>query len=186
MNIGADAEILCLERGARAGPAAAAHLTESLFQNVFEAAEAAAPASPRGAGKALRTEIEVLVVRAGTKTAVARSRPGARAETFKAAETRFPFGIDLATIERFTLVLVAQQFVCGVQLGETGRSFGIVLVGVRMQFFCEPAIGVFDLARARLAIYAQDFVGIAHPFDNSALQFGPAPGPPRLATSMWE
>src|SRR6516162_10045159 len=163
MNIGANAEILCFGSGARAGSAAATHLTESLFQNVFETAKTAAPASPRRAGKTLRTEIESLVVRVGTKTAMARTRPGAAAETFKAMETGLALGIDLATIERFTLVLVAYDFVCGVQLGEAGRRFGIVLVGVRMQFFCEPAIGVFDVARARLAIYAQDFVGIAHP-----------------------
>src|SRR5262252_3813363 len=182
MNIGADAEILCLESGARAGSAAATHLTESLFQNVFETAKAAAPASPRRAGKTLGTKIESLVVRVGAKTAIARARPGAGAETFKAMEAGLAFGIDLATIERFTLVLVAQDFVCGVQLGEPGRSFGIVLVGVRMQFFCEPAIGVFDLARARLAIYAQDFVGIAHPLPTPRCNSGL----PRLATSMWE
>jgi hypothetical protein len=117
---------------------------------------------------------------------VARSRPGARAETFKATETGFPLGVDLATIERLTLVFVSQQFVCSVQLGETRGRFGIVLVGVRMQFFCKPAVGGFDLACIRLAINTQDFVGITHPLSAPRYHFGPAPGPPRLATSMWE
>ena len=109
---------------------------------------------------------------------MARSRPGACAETFKAAETGFPLGIDLATIERFTLDLIAQQFVGGVQLGETGRRFGIVLVGVGMQFFCEPAVGVFDLACARLTIYTQDFVGITHPLATPRCNSGLPPARP--------
>src|SRR4029077_11622373 len=108
MHIGTDAEILCLEIGPCAGPPAAAHLTESLFENIFETAKAAAPASPCRASKALRAEIEGFEVRVGTKTAIACSRPSASAETFKAAETGFPLGIDLAAIERLTLVLVAQ------------------------------------------------------------------------------
>jgi hypothetical protein len=33
-------------------------------------------------------------------------------------ESRFALGIDLAAIEGFALVLVAKQFVCGVQLSK--------------------------------------------------------------------
>src|SRR5262249_59819195 len=125
--------------------------------------------SPGGAGKPPRTKTEGSEIGVGVKPAIASSRPGACAETFEAAETGFALSVDLAAIEGLALVLVAEQFMCGVQLGETGGCFGIVLVGVGMQFFGEPAVGAFDLACIRLAIYAQDFVGITHPPGNSTL-----------------
>src|SRR6516165_10670340 len=129
MNVDPGAEILGREIFARAGPRTAAHLAECLFQNVLEAAKAAPAAtatSPSRTGEALRTEIEAFEVRVRAVTAIAGARPGARTKTFEAAETRFSLRIDLATVERFTLVLVAQQFVCGVQFSKTRGRVGVV------------------------------------------------------------
>src|SRR6516165_8359656 len=47
-----------------------------------------------------------------------------------------------------------------------------------MEFFGEPAVGVFDLACVRLAIYAQDFVGITHPLATPRCNSGLPPARP--------
>src|SRR5690242_16086229 len=135
MNIGASGEIILLKTGARAGAGASRGLAERLFQNILKTAKTAA-ASPRRAGKALRTKVEAFKVRVGTVSAITCSRPGAAAETLKATEAGFSLRVDLATIEGFTFVLVAQKFVCGIQLGKARRRFGVILIGVWVQFFC--------------------------------------------------
>src|SRR5262249_57078898 len=132
-TISADAKALCHQGGARAGRPAAPHLPEVLFKNTLKPPKAAAVPSPRRAGKPLRTKTEVFKIRVGVKTAIASSRPGACAETFEAAETGFALSVDLAAIEGFALVLVAEQLMCGFQLGETACCFGIVLRSIGMQ-----------------------------------------------------
>ena len=116
--------------------------------------------------------------------ALAASAAGAG--PLEALETRLTLGVDLASVEGFAFVLLAEDFVGSIDLGKARSRLGVVLVGVRMQLFCEPAVGALDLARARLAIYAQDLIGITHPQATPRYYFGPAPAPPRLATSMWE
>ena len=161
LRVGADAKILRLEIGLGAAAAAA---SESLLENVLEAAEAtAATAAPAGTGETLRAEIEVFEVRVGTEPgAPARSWPASEAAV-EALEARLALGVDLAAIEGFALVLVGEQFIGGIQLGKARRRLWIVLVGVRMQFFRKLAVGAFDIARACLAIDAQDLIGITHP-----------------------
>ena len=184
LHVGADAEILRLE--SRPGAAAGA-ASESFLEDVLETAEAAAAAAaPGGAGEALRAEIEVFEIRVGTEPGAA-ARLGPRPTAAEALEARLALGVDLAAIERLALVFVAEQLIRGIQLGKARRRLWIVLVGVGMQFFCKLAIGAFDIARARLAIDAQDLIGITHP-RRTPSQFR---GRPRLPNwfprpSMWE
>ena len=70
------------------------------------------------------------------------------AEAFEAAEARLALGIDLAAIERLALVVVAEDLIGGVELGEPHRRLGVVLVGVGMQLLGEPPIGLLDIALA--------------------------------------
>ncbi len=124
--------------GSKAAPApprpAAA---EGLLEDVLETAQtaAAAPARPRRvrAGEALGTEIEILEIRVGPE-ACARPTSRPRTAAAKALKPRLALGVDLAAIERFALVLVAEHFMRGVQLGKARRCLWIVLVGVGMQF----------------------------------------------------
>src|SRR4029077_17562994 len=121
------------------------HAAERFLEDILKAAKAAAAAAPCGPRKALRPEIEVLEMRVGTKAATrARSCAGA-AKAFKAAEARLALGVDLAAIARLALVLIAAQFMRGIQLGKACRRFRIIFVGIGMQFFREPPIGALDV-----------------------------------------
>jgi hypothetical protein len=141
------------------------------------------PAAPCRPGKTFRTEIEAFEIHVVAE-AGARARPRAAAESLaKALKARLAFGIDLAAVERLALVLVFEQFVRGIELGKARRRLGIVLVGVGMQLLGEPPIGALDVARARLAVEAQDFIGITHPRRTPNKLFGPAP--PAQVPSMW-
>src|SRR5262249_42866098 len=108
----------------RSGPGA-----EHVFDDVLKGAAGSTAAAARPP-KTLGSPGE------GLKGALAIKPTGSRtltAEALEAMEARLAFGIDLATIKRFALILVADDFVRGIELGKTGRSFRIVLVGVRMQ-----------------------------------------------------
>ena len=99
----------------------------------------------------------------------------AAAKALKALETRLAFGVDLAAVERLALVLIAEEFVGGIQLGKARRRLRIVLVGVGMQLLGEPPVGALDVARTRLAIEAQGpHRDHASPTDSASV-FGPAP-----------
>src|SRR4029077_12174080 len=160
---GANAKTLRLKIGAPATGAAAA---EGFAQNILEAAKPAAPAAglsaaapaPGGAGEPFRPEAEAFEIGVAAE---AGTRVGAAAA--KTLEARLALGIDLAAIERLALILVLEELVRGVKLGKARRRLRIVLVGVGMQFLCQAPIGALDVARARLAIDAQDFIGITHP-----------------------
>ena len=67
--------------------------------------------------------------------------PAARlpAEAFEALEARLAFGVDLAAVEGLALVVVADDLVGGVELGEARGRLRVVLVGVGMQFLGELA-----------------------------------------------
>ena len=92
-------------------------------------------------------------------------RPARRpaAEAFEALEARLALGVDLAAVEGLALVLVADDFVGGVQLGEPASAAFVVLVGVGMQLLGELAEGALDRRRARTLRHPQDLVGVAHP-----------------------
>src|SRR6516164_1562109 len=175
MDIGADAEVLGLKRRTPTAPTAR-RAAEGLAQYVFEAAEApttATAAAPRSAGKTLRAEAEAFKATIGAEAAAA-APTGATAETLEALEARLALGVDLTAIERLALVLVAQKLVGGVQFGKARRRLRIVFIGVRMQLFRQTPIGRLDVGCARLAINAQDLIGITHP-PETPLNFAPAP-----------
>src|ERR1700676_148035 len=161
LHVGADTEILRLEvRAATAGAAA-----KSFPQNILEATEpsaatgfGAASAAPSGAGEPFRTEAETFEIGVAAETG---TWVGAAAA--KTMEAGLALGIDLAAIERLALVLVLEDLVGGIQLGKARRRLRIVLVGVGMQLFRQAPIGALDVGRARLAIDAQDLIGITHP-----------------------
>ena len=187
VHVGADAEIFLLEMSIRrrarprpAAPKASLRMSSKPPKLPLAAAARAATAAPRRPGEALRAEIEAFEIHVGAE-AGARARPAATAA--KALEARLAFGIDLAAIERLALVLVVEELMRGIQLGKARRRLGIVLVGVGMQLLGEPPIGALDVARARLAIDAQDFIGITHPRRTPNKLFGPAP--PAQVPSMW-
>ena len=85
-----------------------------------------------------------------------------RTESFEALETRFAFGVDFSTVECLALVAVANDFVRGIQLGETRGRLWVVLVGIRVQFFSEAPISALDIGLACTLGNPQDFVGVAH------------------------
>src|SRR2546430_1199876 len=72
-------------------------------------------------------------------------------------------GIDVAAVERFALVLLAEDFISGGDLGELHRRLGVVLVGVGMQPLGEPPVGFLDFVLARRPRHPQNLVGVAHP-----------------------
>ena len=163
LHIGADAEILRLEVRSGAGAAASA-APESFLQDILEAAKspASGTAAPAGPGETLRTEVETFEIGIRPETG-AGTRARSWAAAAKTLEARLALGIDLAAIERLALVLVGKNLVRGIQLGEASCRLGVVFIGVGVQFFRKLAISAFDVARARLAIDAQDLIGITHP-----------------------
>ncbi len=136
------AEVLRLELLAKAagaaGPRPAAGTAEHAAQDILEAATAAgtakAAAALRAAAlEAVRAPGEAFEISLAAETAAAGMR------ALEAAEARLAFGVDLAAIERLALVVVAENFVSRIQLGEPRGSFRIGFVGVGMQFLGELA-----------------------------------------------
>ena len=85
-----------------------------------------------------------------------------RAVTFESLEPRFAFGIDLAAVEGFSLVGVADDLVGGVKLGEARGRFRIVLVGIGVQLLGKAPIGALDVGLVRTLGNPQHIVGVAH------------------------
>ena len=75
--------------------------------------------------------------------------PRPRAEAFEALEARLALGVDLAAVEGLALVVLAQDFVGGVELGEARGGVLVVLVGVGVQLLGELAEGALDVRGAR-------------------------------------
>ena len=178
-NVGADAEILGRERLAAARPparaGAPAHIAEGLLENVLEpAGPGSAAAAPRRAGEALGTEAEGLEFRLGPEASLSTAGAATGAEALETAEARLALGVDLAAIEGLALVVLAKDLVGGIDLGKARRRFGIVFVGVGMQFLGEAPEGALDVACARLAIDAQHLIGITRPH-GLHLFFGASP-----------
>ena len=74
---------------------------------------------------------------------------GLRPEPFETLKAWLAFPINLATVECLALVGVANNFVRGIEFGEMRGRFRIVLVGIGVQFFSEPAIRTLDVSLAR-------------------------------------
>src|SRR5262249_52400662 len=123
------------------------------------AASGAALESFRAEGEALKAT-PALPETALAETA--RTRIAARAESFKALETRLALSIDLAAIEGLALCVLAKDFVGRVDLGEFRRRFLVLLVGVRMQLLGEPTKCGLDRLRACVLRNPQHFIGVAH------------------------
>src|ERR1700722_7142241 len=187
-DISAGAEIVGLKRRA---PAAARGAAERLAQNVLEAAKAGSATARRSAatastaGETFGTEVERLELGLRAKSG-AGARAGAAAESLKSLEARLALGIDLAAVECFALVILAEDFIRRIDFGKARRRIGIVLVGVGMQFFRKAPEGTFDVGCTRLAIDAQHLIGISHspwtPFGSGA---GPA-CPALFDSTMWD
>src|SRR5262249_21541609 len=94
-------------------------------------------------------------------------------------EARLALGVDLAAIEGFALVRLAQDFIGSVQLGKARGCPRVVLVGVRMQLLRLPAERTFDLGGTRCLRHPQDVIGVTHPQSLSGpaalVTSGPAP-----------
>ena len=129
-------EILRLELPAEAAPAAARGAAEHVAQNVLEAAAAAAAAAPPRALEAVGPEGEALEMRARRRS---RRRRPAAADAFEALEARLALGVDLAVVEGLALLVVADDLVGRIELGETRGRLRVVLVGVGMQLLGELA-----------------------------------------------
>src|SRR5690606_14102120 len=93
-------------------------------------------------------------------------------EAFESLELRLAVGADFPSIELGALLLVADDLVGGVDLGETVLRLRIGLVRVGMQLLGELAEGRLDFGLARLPLDAMDFVGIAH--DSNTIRSAPA------------
>ena len=102
-------------------------------------------AARRGAAEAVRPPGEALEI-ALAPAERACARPAA--EAFEALEARLALGVDLAAVERLALVVVADDLVGAVELGELVRRLRVLLVGVRVQLLRELAIGLLDVFRA--------------------------------------
>ena len=133
---------------------------EGFPENVFEPASAGAAATARGTGKAFRTEAESLEFRLGREAA--RAASAAAPKSLVAVETRLTLGVDLAAVEGFALIFLAENFVRGIELGKARGGLRVVLVGVRVQLLRLAPEGALDLGLTRLAIDAQHLIGVAH------------------------
>src|SRR5262249_17914284 len=100
-----------------------------------------------GAAETVRTKAETFEMRAAARLEAAST--GLRAEAFETLETGLAFRINLAAVECLALIGIANDFVSGVEFGEVRGSLGVVLIGIRVQFFREPAIGALDVRLAR-------------------------------------
>src|SRR5262249_7770360 len=157
-DVPADTKVLLLE----VETARTRRAPERLLQDILEAAEAAKSAAGAAAGglKALAPPPD------RSKTALpaeAAPRPPPSAEPLKALEARLALGVDLAAIEGFALVRLAQDFIGSVQLGKARGCPRVVLVGVRMQLLRLPAERTFDLGGTRCLRHPQDVIGVTHP-----------------------
>src|SRR6185437_6458506 len=162
-----DAAGLELERARPPGSAAraAAGIGEHAVEDVLEPAATHAARSATGAERiALETT--------GTTGAAA---------TGKAGETRLALGVDLAAVELLALVLVAEDFIGGVDFGEALGRLRIVLVAVRVVFLGELAIGALDRRSIGTPRHPQDLIGVAHP---SRLLQGKSDHKPRAARPL--
>src|SRR5262249_3417351 len=72
-------------------------------------------------------------------------------------------GVDLAAIELLALVLVAEDLVRSVDLGEALGCLRVVLVAVGMMLLGELAIGALDRGSVGAPRHPQDLIGVAHP-----------------------
>src|SRR5436190_12932190 len=154
IEIERDAARIELERSAAAaGPCAARRSTaEHAVEDILERAAAQAP-GPRASGAEC-----VCLKSAGT---AARTRVTSR----KALEARLALSVDLATIELFALLLVAEDLVGRVQLGKARGRFRIILVGVGVVFLRKLAVGAFDRRSAGAPRHPQHLIGVAHSSD---------------------
>ena len=66
--------------------------------------------------------------------AAARRRPPPPAKSLEAVEARLALGVDLAAVESFALVFVADDLVRGVELGKTAAAFGSFLLASGCSF----------------------------------------------------
>ena len=108
---------------------------EHAAQDVLEAAAAARrrpPARWKPSGPKLK--LSKWLPPPGPKPA---PPPGCAA--FEALEARLALGVDLAAVEGLALLVVADDLVGGIELGEARGRLGIVLVGVGMQLLGELA-----------------------------------------------
>src|SRR5437016_721787 len=95
---------------------------------------------------------------AGVEAAAARLR----AESLKALKARLALGIDLAAVESFALVAIADDLVSGIKLGEMRSCLRVVFVGVGVQFLGEAPISALDIGLACTLGNPQNLVGVAH------------------------
>src|SRR5262245_54321415 len=145
-SAGAGTDILAFERRAPLPRTPRSRAAKHATQKFIDPAAEPSAASTARAPEAVGTETETLEMRATTRIKTAARL---RTETFEALETRLAFRVDLTTIKCLALVGIAHDLIGGVKFGETRGRLRIVLVGIRMQFFREPAIGAFDIAFAR-------------------------------------
>src|SRR6185437_2746214 len=165
-----DAAGLELERARPPGSAAraAAGIGEHAVEDVLE------PAATHAARSATGAERIALETTGTTGTA-------ARTATGKAGEARLALGVDLAAVELLALVLVAEDFIGGVDFSEALGRLRIILVAVRVMFLGELAIGALDRRSIGAPRHPQDLIGVAHP---SCLLQGKSDHKPRAARPL--
>ena len=72
-----------------------------------------------------------------------------RAEPFETLEARLALRVDLARVELLALLLVSDDLIGRVCLGEAHGGLGVILVGIGMQFLRKLPVGAFDRACVR-------------------------------------
>jgi hypothetical protein len=92
----------------------------------------------------------------------AEAAAGSVVEALETLEARLALSVDLATVERLSLLDVTEDLVRGIDLGEAAGSLGVVLVRVRMQLLGQLAERAFDVRGARALGHSQHVIGVAH------------------------
>src|SRR6516164_1265671 len=154
IEVEADAAGFKLEgiAAARATACAGGSAAEHAVQDVLKTAGTAAAGGKAAAGTGAEGEA---LEAAGTRAA-------ARTAAGKTGEARLALGVDLAAVELLALVLVAQNLVGGIDLGESRRRLRVVLVRVGMVFLRKLAIGALDRRSVGAPRHPQDLIGVAH------------------------
>ena len=113
------------------------------------------------AARAAHVELEM---RAPGPGRAARKTAGSSAKALEAVRARLAVGADLAPVEFAFLLVVADDLIGRIDLGEAllGLRVGLIMIG--MKFLGELPIGLLDLAGARRLGDAQNVIWIAHVF----------------------
>ena len=128
--------------------------------------------------RAARVELEMP---ASGASRAARKTAGTGAKALEAVRARLAVGANLAPVEFAFLLVVADDLIGRIDLGEAllGLRVGLIMIG--MKFLGELPIGLLDLAGARRLGDAQDVIWIAHVFSLAHFHARPSGADPDVS-----